>query len=160
MERLRKVLSHLKAVSPQDGIFIDWCCAPTGDPLTALLTRSIFEQCHVIFLPTADYFTRSWCTFECMTWLLSPFPNQAIGDFNLFQCIHHISVSLYGRPPFVLDRPELQALGRLCIGSTDATEAGDKEFLSWTIGENRMKSTGLRESLIKLILKFESAIIY
>jgi hypothetical protein len=160
LERLKEVLTNVDGIQPDDGVFLDWCCAPTGEPLASIFAKAIYEQCHVIFLPSPDFFTRSWCTFECMAWLLSPFPNQALGDYNFMRCIYLMCAYHFGRPPFVLDRPELQVLGRVCMGATDARDPNDKEFLTWALGENnRIKSTGLRESLTKLTFKFESTVI-
>ena len=159
LERLKKVLSKTEGVNPNDGVFIDWCCAPARDPVSVAFAKSIFEQCHVIFLPCADYFTRSWCTFECMAWLLSPFPNQALGDYNLWRCISLMSAYHFGRPPFVLDRPELQVLGRVCMGMTDSAVPGEKDFLVNALGNNHVKSTSLRESLTKVTFKFHSTLV-
>ncbi len=154
--RLQKVLKSVDGILPSDGVFIDCCCAPPTDPLTTLFAKAIYEQCHVIFLPSADFFTRAWCTFECMAWLLSPFPTQALGDFDLGRCITLMCVYHFGRPPYCLDRPELQMLGRIVMSTTEIGTS--KEFLTWTLGENRIKSTGLWESLTKLVFKMESTI--
>lgn len=156
LERLQKVLTSIEGILPTDGVFLDSCCSPLNDPLTTLFAKAIFEQCHVIFLPSPDYFTRPWCTFEYMSWLLSPFPTQALGDFDLGHCITLMCVYYFGRPIYCLDRPELQILGRIAMSATD--DVGIRDYLTWMLGENRIKSTGLRESSTKITFKMESTI--
>jgi len=156
LERLQKVLKGVDGILPTDGVFIASCCAPSHDPLTVLFSKAIYEQCHVIFLPSPDFFTQTWCMFACLAWLLSPFPTQALGDFDLGRCLTLMCVYHFGRPPYCLDRPELQVLGRIMMNTTD--EDPCKTFLTWTLGENRIKSTGLRESLTKIVFKMESTI--
>lgn len=156
LERLQKVLRSVDGILPTDGVFIDTCCAPRHDPLTNLFAKAIYEQCHVIFLPSSDFFTQSRCTFECMAWLLSPFPTQALGDFDLGRCITLMCVYHFGRPPCCLDRPELQALGRIVMSTTNQDPY--KEFLTWNLGENRIKSTALWESLTKIVFKMETTV--
>lgn len=156
LQRLQKVLKSVDGILPTDGVFIDSCCAQPSDPLTTLFAKALFEQCHVIFLPSPDFFTRAWCTFECMTWLLSPYPTQALGDFDLGHCITLMCVYYFGRPVYCLDRPELQVLGRIAMSATDDDTI--KDYLTWMLGDNRIKSTALRESLTKIIFKMESTI--
>ena len=156
LERLQKVLKSVDGILPTDGVFIDSCCYAPNDPLSILFAKALFEQCHVIFLPSPDFFIRPWCTFECMTWLLSPFPTQALGDFDLGHCITLMCVYYFGRPVYCLDRPELQVLGRIAMSATDDDPI--KDYLTWMLGENRIKSIALRESLTKIVFKMESTI--
>jgi hypothetical protein len=157
LRRLKYILQNLEGVRSDDGVYIDWCCFDKDDPMKKLVTKSIFQHCHVIFLPDADFFLRPWCMYEHCTWLQSPFPNQAICDYDLTQAAIQMS-SYFGRPPYLLDRPELQFFGYRCLAS--ANDGDDKTFLSTKlVNESQVHQCSLEELLTKIIFKFESAVI-
>jgi hypothetical protein len=159
LDRLKHVLKTVPGIEEKDGVYIDWCCFHEGDPLRLLLTKSIFQHCHVIFLPSSDYFQRSWSTYEYFSWLLSPFPNQALGDYDMSQAASYLSV-FFGRPPFLLDRPELGCFGYQCMASTDAFDPRDKSFLmSKIVKDNPLDQSSLEELQTKIVFKLEYTVV-
>lgn len=156
LERLQKVLKKVRGILPTDGVFLDSPRNETERLTSTVFVKAIFEQCHVIFLPPRDYFCQARCMMECMSWFLSPFPNQGLGDFNLGNCLILMSTSNFGKPPFFLDRPQLQFFGKMAMMSTD--DDPHKEFYTSLLDDNRFKSTRLRESLTRLVFKLECGI--
>jgi hypothetical protein len=159
LERLKHILTSLPDVKPNDGVYIDWCCFHLGDPLRLLVTKSIFQHCQVIFLPSPHYFSHSWCTYEYFTWLLSPFPNQAICDYDLDPVASRLSLG-FGRPPFLLDRPELGCFGYRCMANTQAFRPDEKSVLMKKIlRDSPVYECSLEELLTKIVFKLETAVL-
>ncbi|KAL3920459.1 MAG: hypothetical protein SGILL_003255 [Bacillariaceae sp.] len=165
LKRLKHVLHNLDGVRPDDGVYIDWCCcfsAPMRDSLNGLMTKAIFQHCHVIFLPDADFFERPMCVYQYMTWLQSPFPNQAIGDYDLCPAFIRLVNSFYGRPPYLLDRPELASLGSQCMTHTRKNQFNKidrADFLGKIQHETQVQQYSLEELLTKIIFKLESTVL-
>ena len=156
LERLQKVLRNVTGILPTDGVFIDTPHDEAESLASTLFVKAIYEQCHVIFIPPDNFFCQARCVMQYVSWLLSPFPNQALGDFDLGSCLILMSITNFGKPPFFLDRPQLQVFGKMAMSSTD--DDPYKEFYTSMLDDNRFKSTRLRESLTKLIFKLESTI--
>jgi hypothetical protein len=159
LDRLKHVLRTIPGIEENDDVYIDWCCFHEEDATRLLVTKSIFQHCHVIFLPSSDYFLRSWCTYEYFSWLLSPFPNQALGDYDMSPAASHLSV-FFGRQPFLLDRPELSCFGYRCMASTDTFDPRDKAFLmNKIVTECTFYQSSLEELLTKIVFKLEYNVV-
>jgi len=172
LARLKKILYFSKA-NQDAGIFIDYCCLPQ-EPLNTPVEKagmlfglqqmsSLYERVHIIFLLSPDYFSRSWCWYECTQWLLSRYPTQGICDcVGFFNTLAAISLSVFQRPPFVLDRPELLYLGQLWLVNTKATCGSDTSMISAMMTERRfshhINSCPLTKSLTNIVFKLESII--
>lgn len=159
LKRLKRVLKALPQIHPGDGVYIDWCCFHLGDPLRFLVSKSIYQHCHVISLPTPKYFSDTWCMYEYFTWLLSPYPNQSICDYDLGPAASSLSLC-FGRPPFLLDRPELGCFGYRCMASTDAFPPSDKALLmKKVLRDTSVSQTSLEELQTKIVFKLETSVI-
>lgn len=163
-KRLLRILNQV-SVDPEEGVFIDYCCIPSNDPFRRALIlnnlHEVFTQAHVIFLLKKDYFLRGWCWMEFSEWLLSPFPNQAITDrVGLASSLNEISMHLFKKPIFLLDRPEVQSLSGIWMKSTSGKDMEEVERVSKVHGQYSMiNSTGLYEISTRIVFKMESTLL-
>ena len=172
--RLKTILRNVEGVELDDGVFIDYCCLPQGRHDEKAMARrliattsmdQLYKNVHVIFLPSGDYFLRSWCWHEYICWLLSTRPTQALGDHMpaMHSAVNdELALSLFDRPVFLLDRAELSSIESCWFGCTQTSVAADRDLLkavsSRSIQEPCQINTSLLESLTRIVWKFETVL--
>jgi hypothetical protein len=177
LRRLKTILRNVEGISLDDGVFIDYCCLPClpqgrnddKEAACRLITLSsmdqLYKNVHVIFIPSGDYFLRSWCWHEYVCWLLSTRPTQALGDHMpaMHSAVNlELAPFLFGRPAYLLDRAELWNLEECWSSYTKTSVAEDKHLIhamsARRIQEPCQNATSLLESLTRIVWKYETVL--